>query len=143
MMRPLFLCLGLSAVALAACTQEIMPTPAEGRALFQDNCAVCHGETGQGDGPLADQNISVPADLTRLAADNGGVFPREHVLSTVDGYTRGALEVPGMPEFGKLFEGDLVPFDTGDGNDKLTPTPRKLVALVEYLETLQAPAAEG
>jgi hypothetical protein len=40
-----------------------------------------------------------------------------------------------MPEFGDLLQGDLIPFDSGDGIQ--TPTPRKLVALVEYLETIQ------
>jgi hypothetical protein len=42
---------------------------------------------------------------------------------------------PGMPEFGALLEGDLIPFDSGDGI--LTPTPRKLVALLEYIESIQ------
>jgi hypothetical protein len=41
-----------------------------------------------------------------------------------------------MPEFGALLDGDLVPLDTGDG--VLTPTPRKLVALLEYIESAQA-----
>ena len=40
-----------------------------------------------------------------------------------------------MPEFSALMEGDAVPYDGGDGI--LTPTPLRLVALAEYLKTLQ------
>ena len=46
------------------------------------------------------------------------------------------LGAGGVPEFGELLKGDLVPLDTGDG--VMTPTPRKMVALLEYLESIQA-----
>jgi len=119
----------------AACTTVEMPQADEGRALFAENCAVCHGGDARGGGPMAENLSPAPPDLTALSLGNGGVFPREAVLSTVDGYTRHGGDDLDMPEFGILLEGDLVPFDSGDGRQ--TPTPRKLVALVEYLETLQ------
>lgn len=34
-----------------------------GRMLYADNCAVCHGETGEGDGPTAESLDPAPADL--------------------------------------------------------------------------------
>lgn len=136
-MRKAILALG-SALALTACTEtDTMPGPQDGRALFVENCAVCHGAGGTGDAAMARTMDTPPADLTLIAARNGGTFPRARVMSIVDGYARSDLDGPGMPEFGALLQGDLVPFDSGDGI--LTPTPRKLVALVEYLETIQQP----
>lgn len=137
-MRPFLFSLSLGACAaglIAACTPNDMPEPADGRALFVENCAICHGADAKGTGPMAADLAKAPPDLTRIAARNGGSFPAVRVMSTIDGYTRAAPAGPNMPEFGALLEGDLVPFDTGDG--VMTPTPRKLVALVEYLESVQ------
>lgn len=39
---------------------------ARGRALFAQNCAVCHGVSGKGNGPLAAGLTPPPADLTQL-----------------------------------------------------------------------------
>ena len=120
---------------LSACTEAEMPVASDGRALFIENCAVCHGEDGKGEGPMARAMADAPANLTLIAVANGDAFPRARVLSLIDGYARSDLDGPGMPEFGELLKGDLVPLDTGDGI--LTPTPRKLVALLEYLESIQ------
>lgn len=127
---------GAAALLIAACTPQEMPQPGDGRALFMENCAVCHGTDGKGDGPMARAMAKAPADLTLIEARNGGSFPRIRVLSTIDGYAKSDIDGPNMPEFGALLEGDLVPLDTGDG--VMTPTPRKLVALLEYIESIQA-----
>ena len=58
------------------------------------------------------------------------------VMSVIDGYTRRTAGNVTMPEFGAdLQAGDLVLVDTGDGI--VTPTPERLVALAEYLESVQ------
>ena len=124
--------LGLALVAACAVQPE-GPDPVTGRMLFQENCALCHGASGQGDGLAATGLTPPPSDLTRIAARNGGTFPRAETLSQIDGYTRGGDAL--MPEFGDAFAGDLVPLDTGDGI--LTPTPVDLVSLLEYLESIQ------
>lgn len=137
MQRPaLLLCLAI----LSACEpappppDEVDTSPAAGRAVFEANCVACHGTTGRGDGPAAVGMRPRPADLTRLAAANGGTFPWARVMSQVDGYTRtGPREV--MPDFGAGFSGATVPFDSGDGI--LTPTPVELVALANYVMSLQ------
>ena len=138
-MRPTLISLtfaSCAALLLTACAPEEMPAASDGRALFMENCAVCHGTDAKGDGTMARAMETAPPDLTLISVRNGGTFPVVKVLSTIDGYTKTSLSGPGMPEFGALLEGDLVPLDTGDG--VLTPTPRKLVALLEYIESIQA-----
>lgn len=122
-------------LALAACTGAEMPQPDEGARLYAENCAMCHGPTGQGDGPLAGEMSPPPANLALIAARNDGSFPRARMMSIIDGYKRADLPGQDMPEFGLLLEGDTVPVDTGDG--VLTPTPRPLAALLAYLEAIQ------
>ncbi|MCL3880750.1 c-type cytochrome [Marivita sp. GX14005] len=127
---------GAMAATLTACTPEEMPAPSDGRALFMENCAICHGADGKGDGAMARAMRQPPPDLTLIALRRGGTFPKAEILSTIDGYARSDLSGPDMPEFGELLKGDLVPVDTGDGI--MTPTPRKLVALMEYIQSIQA-----
>ena len=123
------------ALIVAACAEATltMPQPSEGRALFMDNCAQCHGTSGRGDGPWAAELTPHPSDLTQLSEN--GKFSKARVLSIIDGYDRTGLPGQDMPEFGLLLEGETIPIDVGDG--VLTPTPRPLVALLTYLESIQ------
>ena len=127
-------CLALGALmAVAACNAEPeMPTRAEGAKLFADNCTACHGFRAEGDEELVGGQVA--ANLTRIAARNGGVFPRAAVLSQIDGFTEGRHAGRVMPEFGAILTGDAVPVEV-DG--VMTPTPRPLAALLEYLEDIQ------
>lgn len=124
-------------LALAACVgKEKVPTGAEDFASF---CSACHGLSGKGDGAMAADLDRKPADLTQLSARNGGAFPGTRVMAKIWGYTgvgpgRQDSASP-MPEFGPLLQGDLVPYDGGDGIP--TPTPVRLVQIAEYLKTLQ------
>ncbi|PWE30483.1 cytochrome C [Maritimibacter sp. 55A14] len=111
------------------------PTPEVGRATYQANCTGCHGAGGQGDGTVAGLVFGGAPDLTRLSARNGGTFPDARVMSVIDGYTRRQQHGGVMPEFGPLLEGRKVLWRAPDGT--LTPTPVKLVALAEYLQTIQ------
>lgn len=121
------------AALLVACAPE---RQVSGRALYADYCASCHGDGGKGDGPAAAGLGKAPADLTTIAARNGGSFPMVKVMSTIDGYTRRGDRASVMPELGVVLqEGPLVMVDTGDG--VVTPTPANLVALAEYLKGLQ------
>lgn len=126
----------LGTVILVACTAREMPGPDEGAQVYDANCSVCHGASGKGDGALAGDLPSAPVDLTRIAARNGGTFPIAKTLSMIDGYARGAHDGRVMPEFGAVLGSDTVPVDV---NGILTPTPRPLAALLEYLESIQQP----
>ena len=56
-----------------------------GKREYMDRCAVCHGESGKGDGGMIDILRTAPSDLTTLSRNNGGVFPFEHVYAVIDG----------------------------------------------------------
>jgi mono/diheme cytochrome c family protein len=124
--------LGLVILILAGCVKE---APISGKRLFSENCVTCHGTKGQGDGTFANSLMIPPADLTALSANNDGVFPRNRVISAMDGYARGKHFSGAMPEFGRKLAGSDVLIESGDG--VVTPTPRALVTLAEYLESLQ------
>lgn len=122
-----------AATVLSACVPE--PEEVSGRALFDQFCVSCHGTTGKGDGPAAAGLARKPADLTRISARNGGSFPMVRVMSVIDGYTR-AGDGSVMPELGDVLgEGPVEIIDTGNGIE--TPTPSRLVALADYLRSIQ------
>ena len=119
---------------VTACTEPV--TKSDGAALYSEFCASCHGDSGTGDGPAAAGLSRAPADLTTLSSRNGGTFPLMDVLSTIDGYTRAKHGNLTMPEFGVMLEDQpMVLVDTGDGIE--TPTPEPLIAIADYLLTLQ------
>ena len=123
------------AAALAACMPLAPGAAPDGRALYADYCTACHGTTGKGDGPAAGGLSPRPADLTTLAARNGGVFPVVRVMGKVYGYSQGKGGGGGaMPEFGPLLDGPTVLVETAPG--VMTPTPERLVALAEHVERL-------
>lgn len=121
-------------VALAVLAACVPPKAPDAKQDFADYCAACHGASGRGDGVAAGGLKTKPADLTTLSKKNHGAFPTTRVMAQIWGYA-GAKGRGVMPDFAPLMEGDLVPYDGGDGID--TPTPVRLVALAEYLRTLQ------
>lgn len=120
---------------LAACLPPAPPEVPSGAADFATFCAGCHGAGGRGDGPQAAGLPRRPADLTRIAARNGGSFPGTRVMAKIWGYTGGRDGAAVMPAFGPLLGGQLVPYDGGDGI--ATPTPIRLVQIAEHLRAIQ------
>ena len=120
---------------VAACAPKDQPVT-RGAALFTQYCVVCHGAGGLGDGELAADWDTPPANLTTISQRNGGTFPLARVLSQIDGYSRKTGAGQGMPELGAVFQdGPFVTVDTGDGID--TPVPEALLDLAAYVESLQ------
>lgn len=130
-MRAFAAILALCGMALPAVAQDVD----RGRQVYRSYCATCHGMNGGGDGPMTAVMAIQPPDLTRLAALNGGVFPRVRVVYRVDG--RDALLAHGgpMPMFGPLFDGRSAALDAADGTPILTSEP--LADVVVYLESIQ------
>lgn len=123
----------LALLGSGACT----PMPEEGgRALFVDNCAVCHGRDARGNGPISAELPVPPADLTRLAATNGGVFPSTRVMEKIHGYP-GRYQTDIMPEFGPVLAGPKVLWTDETGAQ--IETPQGLVLLRDYLAGVQTP----
>lgn len=54
---------------------------------YQIYCADCHGLGGKGDGPsrLTIPMNPPPNDLTQMAKKNGGIFPFDEVVDSIDG----------------------------------------------------------
>jgi hypothetical protein len=134
-MQPSHVLIATACLALAACMVPMPEPVSTGAEDFATYCAVCHGDGGKGDGALASTLDRRPADLTRLAARNGGVFPATRAMSKIWGYADGRDGGRVMPSFGPLLEGGLMPYDGGDGI--LTPTPIRLVQLTEYVKSIQ------
>ena len=110
-MRDLRLGTGLLAAALllgaTACDRAAETAPT-GRIVYERHCAACHGLDGRGNGPVAASLDDPPADLTLLAARNGGHFDERAVVAVIDG--RRAVEEHGpreMPVWGAAFETEL------------------------------------
>lgn len=105
-----------------------------GKAEYMNACASCHGESGKGEGPLAElMTVPVP-DLTQLAASNDGEFPMLDVIMTVDG--RSGIRGHGypMPVWGSRFEAEAG--DVGDYAAELEVRGRVL-SIAYYLESIQ------
>jgi mono/diheme cytochrome c family protein len=107
------------------------PDSFSGSASFELYCASCHGSSGQGNGPTASSLRTVPADLTLLARTNGGTFPRERVIATIDGSsgsaTHGSLDMP--------IWGPMLRTANAEGYDAV-----RLHNLVAFIESIQRPA---
>lgn len=123
-----------AALLTAGCMTQTDTGAANGRVLFNDNCAACHGNKADGNGPLAPKLALWPANLTELSLRNDGIFPADDVIAKVHGY-QGADHFADMPSFGSVFTGPTVEWKTADGAS--IPTTENLILLVKYLETLQ------
>lgn len=58
---------------------------ARGQFHYQRYCAVCHGEQGTGNGPVAQFLKTAPANLTQISKKNQGTFPFWRVYRTIEG----------------------------------------------------------
>lgn len=102
---------------------------------FAKHCASCHGMDGKGAGPVAAALSIPPADLTRIAARRGGVFPADDIAAWIDGRmappAHGTRE---MPVWGYEFAEGLPP---GELTQELVRG--RILTVVEYLRSIQAP----
>ena len=126
---------------LAACLAPMAfqgPSPAKD---YADYCAGCHGN-GTDPGPIAQELKLHPVALADMTAMNEGIFPEARVMSKIVGYTKNGVMMGAqggqMPPFTALAEGPVVLYDSGDGIP--TPTPVRLVRLMEYVKGLRSGA---
>jgi mono/diheme cytochrome c family protein len=107
-----------------------------GSQLFRTYCASCHGTSALGDGPLASSMRRKPANLTEIARRNKGVYPGALVFRIIDGRTPvSGHGGPDMPVWGDAFS------RSSETTDEASVT-RRIQALVDFLETIQARDAQ-
>lgn len=125
----------LSAAVLAAMTLAAAADEDPGRAEYMIACAVCHGESGMGNGPFAGVlNIEVP-NLTSLAAANGGQFPFLKTMMVIDGRTGVRGHGSNMPVWGDRFQSSALDEAGVFGAEMIVRG--RLLSLVEYIESIQ------
>ncbi|WP_400086709.1 c-type cytochrome [Yoonia sp. R78084] len=125
---PVILALGLASPVAA---QDAM----QGEALFGFYCATCHGNAATGNGPMSPSLVVAPSNLTRLAAENGDVFPTARVIMRIDGRDPLVSHGSMMPVYGDFFEGTDVATKAETGQPIMTSQP--IVDLLAYLQSLQ------
>jgi len=108
-----------------------------GGRTYATYCSNCHGASGKGDGYIASELKTKPADLTRIAERNGGEFPAERVAETIDGQKQvklhGRREMP--------IWGDVFLWPEGDTPERREVVKQKIGELVEYLRSIQVDSA--
>ena len=126
----------LSATAASPCLAADLSNPryGEGAAIFQANCAVCHGAKGLGQPSLAPPLTSYPARYATIAEG------RRQLAMTVLNGMFGGIDVDGkhfdfkMPDFSSLDDAALasalnfVVFDIGAAPDSVKPLTAEEIA---------------
>jgi hypothetical protein len=108
-----------------------------GKADYDQYCASCHGANGAGDGSATAVNPGIkPADLTKIATANGGVFPTEKVADMING----RKQIPSHQRFDMRFWG--VNFQQR-GSEESTPESEakaraRIDMMVSYIKTMQS-----
>lgn len=112
-----------------------------GKREFDASCAVCHGASGKGDGPMVGMLSGRMPDLTGLAKRNNGVFPFARVHDTIDG--TGQMKGHGtreMPIWGPRYSEKAMEHyrDSYGPYDSAAFARGRVIALTEYVFRLQA-----
>jgi len=129
--------LALAALLLgvrASAAQDVDPVLAQmGAPYFERLCASCHGVAATGHGSAGKRLRTPPADLTRIAARRGGVFPAGEIAKFIDGrFDPQAGNARVMPIWGARL-GEGVP-EAGVGESLARG---KIAVLIEYLKSIQ------
>lgn len=128
--RAAFLAFALSLI-LASC--RAAPESPTGQALYLRHCASCHGESGNGNGPMAASLRRPPSDLRLIAKRHGGRFDESYVMQHIDGRRpvaeHGTRE---MPVWGAVFESEQRP---GSYQGYISLLHSR--ALTDYLSSIQ------
>ncbi|MBC7156310.1 MAG: cytochrome c [Rhodobacteraceae bacterium] len=125
----------------AAAAQEVASPydAAAGHETYLRWCATCHGENATGNGPMAPVLTLQPADLTALAATNGGTLPVGRIVRRIDGRDPLVSHGSPMPLYGDFFEGEDVTLQAETGQPIRTSRP--IAELLSWLRSVQAPVS--
>jgi mono/diheme cytochrome c family protein len=138
-MKQAIIVISLAVVMIALPAMSLAKNKVDvGKREYDSNCAVCHGVTGKGNGPMAgiiDQKVS---DLTVLSKNNGGVFPLKHVYDVIEGErTVKGHGTRDMPVWGREYRIQAAAHYYDVPYDAEAYVRARILALAEYINRLQ------
>lgn len=104
--------------------------PTNGKVMYTNYCAMCHGMDGRGNGPVAPELRTPPSDLTQQSRNNHGRYPQTHIAAVLEFGARPQAHRPVlMPVWGPIL-GKM---------DQVNPaeTQLRINNLSRYVESLQ------
>jgi mono/diheme cytochrome c family protein len=118
-------------------TQVKPASSVSGAQMFKEYCAVCHGPSGKGDGPVATALKVPPPDLTTLAQRHDGKFPDDYVSNVLKNGVQNPAHGSGeMPVWGPIFDTMNRWKTLCPGMDE-TPVTLRIANLTNYLKSIQ------
>jgi mono/diheme cytochrome c family protein len=103
----------------------------DGKQMYTNYCAPCHGADGKGNGPAASSLKAQPTDLTELQKDNHGKFPDTHIVAILQfGANVPAHGSSTMPVWGPIL-GNMNQLNAQEKQLRISNLSR-------YLESIQA-----
>jgi mono/diheme cytochrome c family protein len=130
---PIVLILGAAAAQTKTVIKDVpakMTRSLDGKELFGQFCAVCHGIDARGNGPASPALKKSPGDLTQLSRKHNGTFPKISVKMSITGsgniMEHGTRE---MPMWGSVLS------ETGQ---QRAMGDLRVQALLAYVEQIQA-----
>lgn len=127
-------CLALLAVACGPPDSgESLDIPS-GASLYARHCSACHGQFGDGDGPVAvAMSVDVPS-LRSLSRRENGTFPRASVIAYVDGRDMPAAHGDRyMPVWGEVFRWG----ESAEDGASEAEIRARIEALTDFIERMQ------
>jgi mono/diheme cytochrome c family protein len=128
------LAVSLSVAGQAQQSKVVIPvvktSATDGKQMYTDYCATCHGTDGRGHGPAASALKMPPTDLTVMTKNNHGKYPDTHVIAILQfGKEVGAHGSAMMPVWGPI----LGNMNRANNQEKLL----RISNLSHYVETIQ------
>ena len=129
--------LAIAAAGLFACAGVLAQQKMDlGKREYDNNCAVCHGRDGKGNGPYVELLKRSPPDLTTMAKRNGGVFPVAKSYEVIEGAGPGH-GTRDMPIWGMDYSVKAAEYYVDVPYDREAFVRGRILSLIEYLNRLQ------
>ena len=112
----------------------------QGKVEYDNNCAVCHGPLGKGDGTLRDLLRVSATDLTQLAKKNQGILPVVRMYDVIDGQgvpSHGSRDMPIWVQTYRVDDAQRLVEARGN-YDAAALIRGRILLLIEYINRLQA-----
>lgn len=126
----------LSGACVAALAQQPSARTDPGQREYLDNCAVCHGRDGKGQGPYVEWLKRAPPDLSTMSKRNGGVFPLSQAYSVIEG-AGGGHGSREMPVWGREYSVRAGEYYGDMPYNQEAYVRARILVLSEYLSRLQ------